>query len=400
MSGGIDGGPAGPAESFVATVESGPQPPNPVSTEREPVPEPKAEPKKEPTAREALQRARDKVEAASKEPAKDGKADPLKAEGKESKDAKAEPKRDERQRAEHGHFAPKDGKPAEPAKSPQDGDQRREAPQEPRQSWTGEHDPPQRFTPAAKEKWATTDPEVRAEVNRAVKELTQGFEKYKGDAEAHAELKDFHDLAAKHGTTVKAALTNYTGIEALIAKDPIAGFERVAQNMGLSLRQIAEAYLGRAPDQFAAAHEAQIREARQVATEADKRAQQLEARVRELEGHAKTSAEQEIAAFSADKPRFEELKPVMGRLLTNGLANDLSEAYAMAERLKPAAGGAPAPDPAAATAAPAPSDPTPQTRKGEKSITGAPGTGSDPGGRRASSSSIREALRRAEASAG
>lgn len=398
MSDGPSIGADAPTASSTAPADTGPQAPNPIATEGSPAPkpEPKPEARPEPTARDALARARERVEARDRETAKaepkGGRSEPGK-EGGKAAEAKPEP----RERGDHGHFAPK-GAPAQAAGTDRDNREPARAPQDPAPSWTGEDDPPARFTAGAKAKWAATDPEMRAEVTRAVKELTGGFEKYKADAEAHAELREFHDLAQRSGTTVKAALANYVGLERLLAANPVAGFERIAQNMGLSFRQVAEHVLGRPPDQIGAAHDAQLREAQSVAQRERATSQQLAARVRELEAQAQTSVASEIEAFAAGKPRFAELRPLMGRLINGGLAASLTDAYAMAERMSPPAQGAPpTPAPSPALAA---SPPAAQTGRGEKSIAGAPTPGSDPERRRVPSSSIRESLRRAAAAAG
>lgn len=83
--------------------------------------------------------------------------------------------------------------------------------------------------------------------------------------------------------------------------------------------------------------------------------------------------------------------------LQTGRAQNLSEAYAMAERLNPASTPAAASAPAASTAAI--EVPVAQTDKGTKSITGAPSAGSTPGARKPAKSS-REAIERAFARAG
>lgn len=152
--------------------------------------------------------------------------------------------------------------------------------------------PPKRFSTAAMEDWASTPETVRAEVLRLEKELTAGLKKHQAAAARDADLADLHDRAAKGGTSLKEALTKYVGLEDLLRTDPDRGLEAIFQNIGISPREWARKLLGQEAD---------------CTTEA-------------------------VMKFAAVHPRFDELSEDIIFFLDTGRANDLAEAYSLAER--------------------------------------------------------------------
>src|SRR5258708_35594004 len=81
--------------------------------------------------------------------------------------------------------------------------------------------PPARFSTDAKAAWDTAPETVRAEVSRLEREFTAGFAKYKIAAERDASLAEFHDMAAKGGTTAKEAPSKYFTMEYQLRAAPI-----------------------------------------------------------------------------------------------------------------------------------------------------------------------------------
>src|SRR6185312_10569451 len=99
----------------------------------------------------------------------------------------------------------------------------------------------------------------------------------------------------------------------------------------------------------------------------------------------------QIEAFTKDHPRFDELSDDIAFFLQHKRANDLQEAYELAERLKPA--------PVKASLSPViPEQPEAHTLRGQKSVAGSPSAGSSPA-KGKPSPSIKEALQRALAKA-
>jgi hypothetical protein len=360
--------------------------PNPVSTEPEghvepekPVetkPEVKSEPveKKPPTTREALQRAAEQVE-------KDEKAKVEKPEVKADPKAKVEAKPDvkpevktERQRDETGKFA--SDKPKE----------------QPKPSHTA-GDAPARFTKDVKDVWATLPDNVRGEVTRMERELTEGYAKHRQAAERDAGLAEYHEMAQKGGTTVKEALANYVGMENMIRQDPIRGLERVCQNMGLSLRDVAAHVLNQKPEEVAGQQDATIRELKAELADLKK---QVGGVTQTFQQQQEQTVGKQVSDFASDPAhsRFDELHEDIAFFLKNRCPGDLEQAYKLAERLNPA----PVTEQPAASSAPV-IDLAAQTARGSKSINGAPSAGSSPAASKPSTS-IKESLRRAMAAAG
>lgn len=394
----FDGGASAPAASEPVSNVDGHdavQTPNPVSTEPRSAPEPEAK-KEAPSAREALRKAREEVTA--REKGDDGKPDgqpkPVKSDGPT--------------RSDDGKFAAKDGgqpQKVDPAAKPAQ-PQAQQPAQRPQSFTEDEAKVPARFHDGAKAEWATTPQSVRAEVARMEREFTEGYRKYKDSAEAFEPVRRFHDMARQSGTTLDAALDRYVNLENLLRQDvnagrvPIRGLEEVCRNFGMSLRDVAAHVMGQTPDQNAAQQDATIRELRQ---QVQQLTQAVGGVANTFQTQRKTATLSEIEAFAAQNPRFEELSEDIAFFLESKRAKDLAEAYALADRLNPAAEPAKsAPGPSAARApepSAAQSGHVAQTDKGQKSITGAPSSGSDPVTKRPSSS-IREALKRAKMAAG
>jgi hypothetical protein len=378
-----DGGAPAPAEVTGAPIEANPaSPPQALGSQ---VP---ADPKPA-TLDDAIERSVAKMEAKQRDPKDAPKAPEPKVEAKptdKAPEAKVEAK-PEQPRGEGGKFAPSEPKVEPKVEAP------KADPNSPHR------EPPARFSNDAKAAWETAPEPVKAEVHRAIRELEQGYEKHKADSAAYNEIREFADMAKQHNTTVKAALTNYVGIEQLLARDPIAGLERVIANMNwkapdgrqLTLHDLAAHILNQSPDEQSARQNSTI--------------QQLNSKIAQLEqmvgGVTQTIQSQQerqtldqVATFAAQHPRFDELTPDIEFFLRSGRTNDLSEAYQLAERLNPA----PA---ASAPASPASVSPAPLNPAGQKSITGAPSAGSNPAPKKAGPPpSLDEAIDRAFARTG
>jgi hypothetical protein len=158
--------------------------------------------------------------------------------------------------------------------------------------------PPTRFSAAAKEAWASVPEEVRTEVLRLERELTVGLKKHQSAAARDADLADFHARAIKGGTTLKEVLSGYASMEYLLRTDPDAGLGVIFQNIGISPREWAAKLLGQEAD---------------------------------------CTTEEAVEKFAAAHPRFEELADDIVFFIETGRADDLTEAYALAERFSSSA---------------------------------------------------------------
>lgn len=284
-----------------------------------------------------------------------------------------------------GQFAPKEGQPQTPPKP---------AVPEPKAQTaqpTLLSEPPSRFSADAKAQWATLPDAVKGEIHRTHRELESGLERYRESATAYDEVREFAELARNSGTTMKAAMSNYVGIEMKLREDPIGGLSQIAENLGFSLKDIAAQVMGQAPDQAASQQDQVIRALKQ---EIAGLKEQVGGVTTTIQEQNKAGILKQIEAFASDPAhsRFDELSAEIERQIQGGF--DLSEAYRRAEMLNPLP-----PAPVIAGPQTPAQEPAPQTRKGSLTITGAPGNGSDPSAS-APSSSIRESIRNARAAVG
>ncbi|KQZ25843.1 hypothetical protein ASD50_20690 [Mesorhizobium sp. Root552] len=287
-----------------------------------------------------------------------------------------------------GQFKPKDAQPAPKDQTQQVQTDKAQEPAKPAAT-----DAPARFKSdaAASQEWGNTPEPVKAAVNRTIRELEAGVERYRADAASFEDVRAFDELAKKSGTTMKAAMSNYVGIEMKLREDPLGGLNQICENMGYSLRDIAAQIMGQTPDQAASQSDATIRALKQQIADLT---QQVGGVTTSIQEQNLASVQKQLEAFASDPAhsRMEELSDEITRQINMGF--DLAEAYRRAELLNPL-------PPAPVIAAPQTRipDPTPQTRKGSLTVTGAPGAGSDPA-RRAASSSIRDSIRNARAQVG
>lgn len=237
---------------------------------------------------------------------------------------------------------------------------------------------PNRFSPDAKDAWMDAPLPVRAEVRRMEREFEAGIEKYRDDAEAFGEYKQFADILADTGQTFDEVLSHYVGIENELARDPIGGLDLICRNLGTSLQDVAAQVLNE-PFDFPAQQEDPMIDG--LRSEIADLQSQLGGLTTTFLGEKSDQATRQIDEFSADNPRFDELSSDIAFLLTTNRASELQEAYAMAERLNPApVASVSETDSTAAQTRNTPAGAA-HTRKGQLSVTGAPGTGSNPASR-------------------
>lgn len=321
------------------------------------------------TVKEAIQRANAKLAAKNAEAEKGAKVDP-KADAKavETKTepktaAKAEPAPESQPRGEKGQFAAKqatdaEAKPATQSDSPY-------------------RDPPTRYSNDAKAAWDSTPDPVKAETHRAFREMEQGIQKYKADSEAYHEVREYSELAKQQGTSLKAALQNYVGIEQQLRKDPIGGLEQIISNLGMkttdgrtmTLRDVAAHIMGQTPDEQSSRQASTIQDLNQKIARLE---QQLGGVTHTIQQQHQNQTLAQVQAFAQAHPRFDELSDAIQEEIKHGYS--LEDAYSRAERLNPATPGASSEKPASS----AKSEPQPLNPAGTKSIAGAPSSGSNP----------------------
>lgn len=349
-------------------------------------------PQKAPSAREALKNAFasvDKQIAGPQEP----KTDAKKAET--SDDA---PKQ-ERERNPDGTFKARDGAEVTPESTDKaagdDKDEKgAETPKKAEGDQKGFSEAPQRFSADAKAVWKDAPLPVRAEIHRMQTEMEQGIAKFKGDAEAYQQYREFDQNLKQQGQTFQQVFDRYIGIEQQLAENPLAGLDTICRNMGLDLRTVAARVLNQTPDEASA-------ESNRVINELRGQVQDLQ---KHLSGFTQTyadrqaqEAERVVMEFAAQNPRFEELSGTVFSLMEKGLAKDLQEAFDKAVLWNPAPPPPAGPAPAQTRTTEVPA----QTReKTQLSVSGGPAGGSNPQAPNTPSGSTAEALQKAFRAAG
>lgn len=346
------------------------------------IPDEPKEPAKPASLDDSIDRAMAKSAAKQAEP-KEAKAE-VKVEPKE-------PVKDAPARGEGGKFAAKE--PGVDPKVAPDQAAAKPVAEPVKPSFTAS-EAPTRFSEDAKKDWAAAPESVRRESERAIKELTEGFQKYKAGHEQNEGLREFHEMAKASNKELSGVVREYVNMESLLRSNPEAGLEKILERVGLTPRQYAEHILNRTPEQHTSQQDATIRELRQQNSS-------LEERLNRLEGGFKNQQEQstltEINKFASEHPRFEELADDIAFFMKSGRAQDLPQAYELAERLNPAPVQAADTTQAASSAV---IDPPVHPDKGQKSINGAPSAGSSPAGKKRAALSLDDALNKAFSATG
>jgi hypothetical protein len=368
-----------------------------------------AEAKRVPTAREALEKATAEVavreERGTTETEKalrvlkgepeepEPKAEPKPKAAKPEAKAEPKPKTETKAKVEEpeakGPQRGADGKfqSSQPKAEAEDDDER--AADEVADEDDDERAPPKRFNKQAQAEWEKVPESVRHETRRMQRELEKGLSEHQEKSRRYQEVEPYEELANAYGLGgLRGVLADYEGMARTMATDPLKVFDALATRHGLSLQKIAAHVLQQDIDEYAEQAGEQIASLTQ-------QLQTVTARLNQYEAERMRGVETTVEKFQREHPRFEELQPTIRWILKTNDSIDrsdparaLKEAYDMAERLKPSQVETSFPQPAAPATR---NDLSAQTAVASKSVTGAPGQGSNPNYRKPSSSP-REAL--------
>lgn len=361
------------------------------------------------TLRGELARAREEETKAAKpedgKEAKDAKVEDDKAKPeKKAEEAKAKPEegKDTKARAEDGKFAKKVEEPA--AKAEEGAAEKpaaeRSAPDASQSEGRKHSEPPARFLPEARAKWANVPNEVKAEIHRVEQERETEVAQYRESHENWQKLAKYDEMAKQHKTDIAKALEGYTRVDAALYNDFGKGVAGLAQQYGhqpaQAIAQIIQGF-GLTPQQYAEyvsknPQAAQPMPARQPAPQGQPQQQvspEIEEIRREL-AELKTARLVEsttpvIKAFAQGRSDFDTVWPQMEKVIISGVIDEiygtglspeqkLAEAYRMA-------GGTVSPsrsDPPAPAVHSMPANDRPVDPAGQKSIRGAPNGGHEP----------------------
>jgi hypothetical protein len=250
----------------------------------------------------------------------------------------------------------------------------------------------------AKADWAATPESVRGEIHRANGEFQRAYGQYRADHQVMETIRPFQQMAAQQGTTLERALNSYTSMENRLRQDPVAGFDVITQNLNLraddgtpiTFRDICWHVINQTPEQHQLVQAKNMQAAQHAQIgQLHREISQLATGIKQMQYQATFSQTRSALDRYADAhPRFDELGDLIEQEIKLGFT--LDQAYARADRLRPA------------THAAQTRTPTAQTRTTGKSISGAPagptnGTGRPqrPVGRR---EAIASAIKRASGS--
>jgi hypothetical protein len=375
-----------------------------------------------PTRREAIQKAFDKgqgqkgrndrhdqrpapkaaeAKIGHNQPPEDAKLDLRKRPKGEAPVPKGPPPRE---RAEHGHFAPRQQGQQEVLSPDPRQSQRQPGTPGQLQTYRPEHsklhpqapyrEPPNRFANHSKHEWQHAPESVRAEVHRMYDEFGRAYKIYKADFDEMQTLRPFQRLAQSCGTTMVKALSSYVALEDKIRKNPLAGLDTVVNNLGLQtsdgqrigLRDIAYYVASMTPEQYGQIQQnnAQIATAQQIANakqEIAKLKQSWQQAQAQQQFHYTRSA---VDVYANSHPRLDELGDLIEQEIKHGY--DLDTAYRRANLLRPSTQAAQTRNPSAQT--------RPATAT-DRSISGSPGSSNGATRRGKPSASPRDAVRNA-----
>lgn len=409
---------SGPTPEAIAALNT----PEPIKVE--PRPAPKEEPKK-PSLRESMDAAKAKLaekekaevdpkglKTAPKEaPAKVDLKVNAEAKAKADAEAKAKTETKERPRGEHGHFT------ADQSKSDAENETARVAAEKAASAApakaadpTDHKQPLQRFSQAAKERWADVPEEAQKEIHRAFREVEAGLTKHREGSTRYSEVfKEFDDLAKQSNVDSKATLQSYVTIDKALhsgdARQIVGAINEVFKAAGVDPRQYAQAILGaRQPapngqqpaNQQPAQPSAEVIELRKTVGDLQKKLGGVE---QHIQGEVKTRHEQTLTEWSADKPHFAQLRGEVTRLVKDeGLSPDDAYASALVTAQEQARAflGDSAVKPSSRTVLDDAADElAEQIVKGSKSIKGAASAGSTPPRSKGPLPSIKESMAKA-----
>lgn len=355
---------------------------------------PEAEaPKQEPklSTRDAISKAFDDTAKAVEEKAKVA-TDNAKEKVAEAEKAEVKP---EKPRAEDGKFAKAEKPVTEDGKvekgAPEAATAERGAPEERQSEGRKYSEPPARFLPEARQKWANVPNEVKSEFHRVSQEFEAEIQKHKAATERYEPIRQFDEIAKQNGRELKDSLTRVVQIENALARNPIAGLEAVLREVGprkadgshLSLLEVAQ-HIVQSPQTYQQAMQSSAPQM-QAQRAPDPVKQEVEALRQEIQMmKAEQTVVPLITRFAETHPDYTALEDQIAKILDSGVVEKiygtgLSAEQRLAEAYRMAGGRGPSSrseEPAEVSAHSAPVTASrPVDPDGQKSIKGAPTSG-------------------------
>lgn len=290
--------------------------------------------------------APDSTSAPAPEPEKLSLRDTIASEVKEE-DGKAETaKADEpakEEKAEKGPAKPAEARPDE-AKAV-DADEAKPEVKEAKKP-TGHFEPPKTLQADAKEVWRNVPRAVQRDIDSTLRAHEGEVTQLREQTQRYESIREYDELAKSNGVELKDSLRRLAEFEDTMAANPVAGLNRVLQEVGprkadgspYSLFEVASAIAQRGEQGYQ----------QLVALPAQPQEQQADPRVEQLEQQIAQMQQTQLQAsiiepFKADNPRYDELQTDIALFLKSGKvpanlspSDRLQVAYDMAVRINPA----------------------------------------------------------------
>jgi hypothetical protein len=204
--------------------------------------------------------------------------------------------------------------------------------------------PPPGWSVKSKAEWDKLPVIIRADIAKREQEVSDGFKQYSG----MKELMPYVEMAQRSGTSLKAALDNYTGLENLLRQDVVKGVSQIAANMGTHPVELAQRILqayGQQPSQQAAPDQsgAQPLDPSILQQYLNPLSQELNTLKQHITQQQQAEQARQQAAINSVLERFksdpahryfENVEPLMSQLISSGLVQrtgdhmaDLKSAY-------------------------------------------------------------------------
>lgn len=341
------------------------------------------------------------VKTKAEDAAKDAKAKVEDAEKAEKdKDAKAEKEEEKpaRKRSEDGKFVKAEkpeGQDAETEKGALErGATERAGQDEPRQSEGRKHaEPPARFLPEARAKWANVPNEVKAEFHRVSQEMEAEITRHREASQRYEAFKQFDEIARSNGRDLATdSIPKVVQFEQMVRTNPIAALEFALREVGprkadgtpVSLYEVAQYVVQNGPQSVQSAASAPMQQSG-PAPEVYQEIERLRAEITAM--RAETTVVPVVQRFIAEHPDFNALEPQIEKIITSGIIDQiygsgLSPEQKLAEAYRMAGGSVPSSrsDTPLAPAAHSEAEPARPVNPdaGKKSVRGAPTDGATP----------------------
>jgi hypothetical protein len=191
--------------------------------------------------------------------------------------------------------------------------------------------PPNTWKAEAKAEWDKLPPSVQKYVTEREAEIHKGFTRFDEDRHFGKQIRDVitphlpavHSLGLQPAQAVQALLNADHTLRTGSPQQKTQLFSQLAGQYGVNIGQVV---------QRTGAIDPKLAE---LQTELNRFKQAFHERETQSQRQQQTALQAEIEQFSADKPQFPTLAPMMSVFLENGQAQDLQSAYEQAFRAHP-----------------------------------------------------------------